>query len=264
MFPHHVSTIENLVAAFEKDPAVVALLLGGSLAHGFARADSDVDVAIVLTPEALAVQQATGRLHYNNRDLCTYPGYIDGKYMDLAFLRDVAARGSDPARFAFKDARILVARSPEVETLLREIVRYPVADKAARLARFGAQLLGWRWFFTEARRQQNAYLELLARQKLVLFAARLVLAHNETLFPYHKWMLRVLEGVPQQPAGLMAALDALVRQADLTFEAVDGFCRGCLAFVGIDHDAANAGWPTWFMKDTELRWMHEEPAIDDL
>lgn len=264
MQPHHVDSIRNLVAAFERDPAVVALLLGGSLAHGFARPDSDIDVAIVLTPEAFAAQQATGRLHFNNRDLCTYPGYIDGKFMDLGFLRAVAARGSDPARFAFKDARILFSRSPEVEPILGEIVRYPSAQRVERVTRFGAQLLGWRWYFSEARRQANTYLELLARQKLVLFVARVVLAHNETFFPYHKWMLRVLAFVPRQPPGLMDEIDALVRRPDLAFDDVDRFCRAVLAFVGVDHDAANAAWPTWFMRDTELRWMHEEPAIDDL
>ena len=59
-------------------------------------------------------------------------------------------------------------------------------------------------------------------------------------------------------------LDALVRRPDLDFDDVDRFCRAVLAFVGVDHDAANAAWPTWFMRDTELRWVHEEPAIDDL
>ena len=40
--------------------AMLALLLGGSLAHGYARPDSDVDVAIVLTDDAMARQRATG------------------------------------------------------------------------------------------------------------------------------------------------------------------------------------------------------------
>jgi len=264
MFPHHASTIDRLVAALSPDPTVLALLLGGSIAHGFARPDSDVDVAIVLTPEAYAAQRAAGRLHYNNRELCTYPGYIDGKYMDLDFLRTVAARGSDPARYAFQDARVLFTRTPEVEPLLREIARYPVGEQAARVTRFAAQLLGWRWYYSEALRQRSDYLGLLARHKVVLFAARVVLAHNATFFPYHKWMLRVLAAVPQQPPGLMPALEAIAQRPDVAFDEVDRLCREVLAFVGLDHDAADASWPTWFMRDTELRWMDGEAAIDDL
>jgi len=264
METHHTTSIQNLVAHLQADPAIVALLLGGSLAHGFARPDSDIDVAIVQTPEAFARQRTSGRLHYNNRELCTYPGYIDGKYMDEAFLRAVAARGSDPARFAFQDARILFSRLPGLESLLAAIVRYPIEQQAERVARFSAQLLGWRWYFSEALRQQNPYLGLLARQKLVLFSARIVLAVNATFFPYHKWMLRVLASVPRQPPGLAAALDDLVLKPDLSFDEVDHHCRDLLTFAGLDHDTANASWPSYFMRDTELRWLEEEPAIDDL
>src|SRR3954462_3341700 len=132
MAPHHAASIRNLVAEFERDPAVLAVLLGGSLAHGFARPDSDIDVAIVLTAAEFQQRQQTGKLHYNNRTLCTYDGYIDGKYMDEAFLRLVAARGSDPARYAFKDCRILFSRVAGLEDLLATIVRYPVDQIPAR------------------------------------------------------------------------------------------------------------------------------------
>ena len=101
MFPHHAQTIERLTTAFQSDPTVLALLLGGSIAHGFAKADSDVDVTIVLSSADYQRRQREGRLHYNNRELCTYDGYIDGKYVDLDFLKLVAARGSDPIRYAF-------------------------------------------------------------------------------------------------------------------------------------------------------------------
>lgn len=264
MEPHHATTLQNLIAAFQPDPEILALVLGGSIAHGFAKPDSDIDVAIVLTPEAFARQQATGRLHYNNRALCTYAGYIDGKYMDEAFLRAVADRGSDPARYAFKDARILFSRLPGLDELLVEIVRYPVTQQVARVARFAAQLLGWRWYYSEAIRQQSPYLSTLARQKVVLFGTRVVLAHNATLFPYHKWMLRVLEAVPHRPPDMLAAIDHILRTPELPWADVDRFCLGVLAFAGLDHDATNASWPSFFMRDTELRWMHEEPAIDDL
>jgi predicted nucleotidyltransferase len=35
----------------EPDPSILALLLAGSIAHGFAGPDSDIDVAIVVEPD---------------------------------------------------------------------------------------------------------------------------------------------------------------------------------------------------------------------
>lgn len=264
LLPHHADTIRNLVAEFEKDPGVLALLLGGSLAHGCARPDSDVDVAIVVDAADFARRRDGGKLHYNNRALCTYGGYIDGKYMDVAFLRLVAERGSDPARYAFQDARVLVSRIPELESLLAAIVRFPVAQKRERLDRFGAQLLAWCWYYSEALRQENPYLVHLAIQKVVLFGCRIVLNENELLYPYHKWLLRVTALAPRRPASLEADLAALLAPGEVPWERVDAFCRGVLAWVGTDFAAADAIWPTRFMKDSELRWMNEEPAIDDL
>jgi predicted nucleotidyltransferase len=262
MEPHHAASIRNLIAEFEQKPDVLALILGGSIAHGFARPDSDIDVAIVVPTADFQSKQRAGLLHYNNRTLCTYPGYIDGKYMDLDFLRAVADRGSDPARYAFHGSQILFSRVPEIGALLAEIVRYPVAQRQERIDRFVAQLLAWRWYYSEAQRQQSAYLTMLALQKIVLFSSRVVLALNDTFFPYHKWMLRVLESVPRRPPEMLTAIDDLLRQH--TWTKVDEYCRGILAFAGIDFAVADPLWPTRFMKDTELRWLTEEPAIDEI
>ena len=87
MEAHHAESIKNLVGEFEKDPEVSALILGGSIAHGFARPDSDIDVSILVSGAEYTRRKQAGRMHYNNRTLCTYDkGYIDGKYVDLEFL----------------------------------------------------------------------------------------------------------------------------------------------------------------------------------
>ncbi|HEX2862546.1 MAG TPA: nucleotidyltransferase domain-containing protein [Lacunisphaera sp.] len=262
MEKHHSDSIDNLVRAFQADPKIEALILGGSLAHGFARPDSDIDVSIIVSAGELAALRQSGRLHYNNRALCTYAGYIDGKYMDLDFLRLVAFRGSDPIRYAFEGARVLFSRVPGLEQLLADIVRYPVAEKPERIRRFAAQLLAWRWYYSEGVRQANAYLVTLALQKLTLFTCRLILTENEMLYPYHRWMRRVTLSAPRQPADLAPRLDALL--AEHSWPLVDRHAREILAFVGLDFAATDATWPTYFMRDTELRWMTEEPAIDDL
>jgi polymorphic toxin system nucleotidyltransferase-like protein len=263
MQPHHSQSIQNLIAAFGKDPTVEAIILGGSLAHGYARPDSDIDVTIVVGADEYRRRRVEGRLSSSHREPCTYEnGYVDCKYVDLEHLRLVAARGSEPARYAHQGGQILLSRVDGLEQLLAEIVRYPVEKKAERIERFVAQLLAWRWYYSEAQRQESRYLTLLAVQKLILFGARVVLADNELLFPYHKWLLRVLESATRQPPGMLADIQALgsAHSRDL----VEAYCRKILAFVHVDHDTANGRWPSLFLRDSELRWVDAEPCIDDL
>jgi predicted nucleotidyltransferase len=262
MEPHHAATIANVVCKFKADPSVCALLLGGSIAHGFARPDADIDIAIVVTAEEFARRREANTLTFFDRSLCAYPeGYIDGKFMDEEFLREVARRGSEPARYAFDGARVLYSRINGLEQLLADIVRYPTDGKAERIARFAAQLVGWRWFFSEGVKKESAYLKVLAVQKVVLFSCRIVLAENELLFPFHKWMLRATLAAPRSPEGFGTTIDRIL--ASPSFDLIDAHCRETLAFAGLDHDKVNATWGANFMRDTELRWMTDSASIDD-
>jgi predicted nucleotidyltransferase len=259
---HHAETIRNVVRTFEADPSVRALLLVGSIAHGFAKPDADVDISIIVTSGEFARRRAENRLTFFDRSLCTYAnGYVDGKFMDEDFLREVVRHGSEPARYAFDGARILFTHLDGLERLLADIVRYPIEGKTDRVARFAAQLLGWRWFFTEGVRKDNAYLKMLAVQKVVLFSCRIVLAENQLLFPFHKWMLRVALGAHRLPDAFGATTERIL--AAPNFELIDAHCRATLAFAGLDHDAVNATWGANFMRDTELRWMTGSASIDD-
>ncbi len=48
MYPQHAETVSNIVAHFATRDDVLAVLLTGSVAHGFSRENSDVDIAIVV------------------------------------------------------------------------------------------------------------------------------------------------------------------------------------------------------------------------
>jgi predicted nucleotidyltransferase len=260
---HHAASIANVVRAFEADGSTQALILGGSLAHGYARPDSDIDVLVVVDADEYQRRASEGRLVFTDRTLATYEGgYVDGKYVDARFLERVAAHGSDPARYAFQDARILSCRIDGLPQLLAACTRYPVEEAAERISRFTAQLMAWRWYFGESARQQDRYLEVVALHKLVLFACRLVLAANERLYPYHKWLRRETERATRRPPGLMGDIDQLLAQR--TVAVADGLCRDLLAFYDIDEARANASWPGRFLQDTELAWMSGHPAIDDV
>lgn len=261
MTSHHAETLARVVDHFQHDPEVQGLLLGGSLAHGFAQASSDVDVMIVVAEADYERRQRSGHLQYFTRELATYAeGYVDGKYVTLDFIRKVAERGSEPARFAFQDAHVLLAATDELAALVAAAAKYPQAGKAERQGRFAAQLEAWHWYSHEALRLGNPYLYGVAASKLVLFGGRLILAHNERLYPYHKWFLKVLENAPDKPAGLMELIWPLYEEpnADASrafFEAVKNFQAW---------PTAGPSWPAQFMVDSEMNWVEHEAPIDDV
>lgn len=261
MEKHHQESIEKFVAIYKTDPAILAILLGGSLAHGFANPDADIDVCLLVDSEEFQKRKAANKLAFSLWDVCTYEhGYVDCKVVDLALLTRIARRGSDPARYAFKDNVILYSRVDNLETLLSEVTHYPKEQQVERRKRFAAQLLAWKWYYSEGLKKRNKYLVFLALQKIVLFASRIVLNENELLYPYHKWLLRVVGTADKKPEGFLAKVDELFDGH--TLENVNRFCQEILAFI--DFTEQTIDWPNYFMKDSEQNWIEHEPPIDDL
>jgi hypothetical protein len=93
-----------------------------------------------------------------------------------------------------------------------------------------------------------------------LYAGRLILAHNEILYPYHKLFMAALERAPDKPEHLMELIDTLLDTP--TAESAKAF-----------HDAV-AGFRQWneppelwsvrFMKDTELAWLDNRAYVGDI
>jgi hypothetical protein len=261
MYQHHTESIHKAAEYFQAQPGVEALILGGSVAHGLAGPASDIDVMIVVSPLDYEQRLRTGRLAFFDRELCTYPdGYVDGKYVSAAFLQKVADRGSEPARFAFLDARVLFARMDGLAEVLQAIARYPAAGKTERMRRFSAQLEAWHWYAHEALKRSNRYLLGLALSKLVLFGGRLILAHNEMLYPYHKWFLQILERAQDRPQELLNDIGRLYDSPSP--ESITAFYEAVKKFR--DWPVLEAGWPSQFMLDSELGWLNGYPAVDDL
>lgn len=262
MHKHHAESIENTKKYFLANSSALALLLSGSIAHGFEDADSDVDILIVLSNEEYEKLVMSGsRLTFKSFELCTYSGgFVDGKYISIDFVRRVAAQGSEPARFGFDGAKILFSRVEGLEELLKEVVMYPTSQKEARIVKFRAQLEAWHWYCSEGRKRDNPYLLGIAASKLVLFGTRLILAHNEMLFPFHKWMLKVLEQAPEKPDGIADCIDKLSRNP--TSENVETFYEMIKNFR--NWEESPNGWGSQYMLDVELNWMDGTTPVDDL
>ena len=261
MYSHHEAAIARVVARYRDEPGVLAILLVGSLAHGTATGNSDVDVMLVVSDDELAERRASGTTTFSDVELARYPnGYVDAKYISQGFLDEVALRGSEPARFAFKGSRVLFSRIEGLEGRLGAASRYPLEAQADRIARFAAQLEAWTWMAGEAERKENPYLLTTAVSRVALFGGRMLLAHNRMLYPFHKWFLRSLEQAPEKPAGIVE----LIRQAT-TVPTADAATQISEAVLGFrDWDRGATDWPNLFIHDTEQAWLRDAAAIEDL
>ncbi len=262
IYPHQQKAIEYIAEKFQKEEQVLALLLSGSIAHGFNDEHSDVDINIVVTDERYARQAEMQRITYYEDASQFYPdGYFDGKFITLGILRDVAERGNEPTRFALHDARILFDRTGQVAQLQSALAVYDEAGAQERAVRFLSQMEGWKWYCEEGIRRQNRYLQETSAAKMILFAGRLVLLDNRVFFPSYKWFLRVLEAVPNKPEGLMAAIDRVLQAK--TAENLDGLfdlVKGYRDWSG----GQEYSWTSHFVRDAETVWMRQEEYIDNL
>ena len=69
MEEHHCAAIEAFGSLYRPRDEFVALLLAGSLAHGFATKSSDVDILLVATQEEYDKRQREGQLTFSLWDI---------------------------------------------------------------------------------------------------------------------------------------------------------------------------------------------------
>mgnify|MGYP001825762618 CR=1 FL=1 len=257
---HHQRAIDRLADAYRDDPEFVGLIIGGSIAKGYARDDSDVDFMIIATDEDFERRRAQRDLFINRKDLCDYEGgFVDGKIINLAFLEDVAKKGNEPSRAAFEGAFVAYSHVPDLDTLVRHIATYPVAGHEERIKAFYSMAFIQHWLMHEAERHGNRYTMTRAASQLALFSGRLMLAHNRRLFPYHKWLPKTLESLPDKPDHFMERFDKLLSKPN--GENATGLFECVRKFQ--DWGVSDLDAYTWFMTDVEWSWMSGTTPIED-
>jgi hypothetical protein len=261
--PAHAKALSVALASLRRNPATLGVIVGGSVAHGFASGDSDLDLIVVVSDDAYERRARSGKLLYMGpAAIASYLGacsLIDGKYASPSFIERVASGGSEPARFAFKDAIVAWSRMEGLEGIVERAQRYPIESKESNLASFCAQLEAWAWYAGEAEKREDPYLLARSISNVALFSGRIVLARNNTLFPYHKWFMRCLEQAHDRPPGLPDA----IRRA-LASPSADNAAQ-ILAMMKRYHrfPLGPFEWPSVFMKDSELAWMEGRQSIED-
>jgi len=260
MRPHHKKAIDNLVESIKKDERFVALIIGGSVAKGMEREDSDIDVTLIATDEEFEKIKKRNMYLYYETKFCDYPGgYIDGKVVNLEFLQNTAKRGSEPARDAFRDAWIAYSKIPELKNLLNKIPVFQKEEKLEKIRKFYAQFETANWIIKEAVKRDDEYLLTRGITDLILFGGRLILEHNEILYPFHKLFMQTLEKTQDKPENLMLLIHNLleyrnIENAQSLFESIKNFRKWELGEF----------WAIRFLLDTEWAWIDGKPYVGDL
>lgn len=260
VLPHHRRFIDEVAERFVADPAVEALLVGGSVAHGLARPDSDLDVMLVVDDQELARRTAAHQVTFTDLDAGGYDGgYLDGKYISREFLAEVVERGSEPTRWAFADAVVVFSRVPDLEELVRSAGAYPEAGHDEKLRNFLGHAMLMTWFHSEAAKRDDRYLAAYASSRLALYAGRAILAHNRMLYPFHKWFTSVLGRAPLRPPDLLEQIRALLDEP--TAARAQALASAVSDVVGIQLTIEEAA--SRFTEQTEWSWRHGRPPLDE-
>jgi predicted nucleotidyltransferase len=260
MRAQHERVVQRLVQRFQNDPRFPALIIGGSVAKGWASENSDVDILLVATDEEFARRMSTMDIGYYDQEIADYPdGYVDGKIIDLAFLREAADHGSEPARAAFLGAIVAYTRIPGLDELIASIPIYPEQERAAKMRAFASQFAIFNWYVGEAEKRQNRYLLVWATNNMVLYGGRLILAHNRLLYPYHKWFLHQLQLCPAKPERILDLIDTLLLQPNR--ENARLFYEQVMTFANWELDLHQAS--VEFTRNTEWNWREGHPPLPD-
>ena len=261
MKPHHERAIRKLADHFAKQEDCLAVIVGGSIAKGLEKDDSDIDAILVLTDEACKAKWDSNQLFYWTTDFCDYPGgYIDGKIVDMAYMRAAAERGNEVTRAAFKDALVVHSKLPEIQDLVARIPVYQAHEQREKIQSFYAQFECAHWYVGEALRRNDKYLLNHAASELVLYGGRLVLAHNQVLYPYHKLFMDELRAAPEKPENLMELIDALLEEPGV--ETARAFYDAIKRFRWWNESSEM--WQVRYMRDTELAWLENRPYVGDM
>jgi hypothetical protein len=232
-------------------------VVGGSVAHGLARPDSDVDFLFVLDDAAIERRPA---VTFADKTVADYEGgYADVKLVTPGFIEEVAERGSEPARWAFRDAFAVWSRDDTIEAALAAAAEYPEAQREEKLRDFVAHAAIGAWYLGEAQKREDPYLTQYASSHLVLYAGRAVLAYNRMLFPFHKWFMSELERAPEKPGRLLDLADELLHAP--TGTAAAQLVADVQDFTGI-HPTMGENAAS-FMRRTEWSWRAGGAPFDE-
>lgn len=263
MYPHHKEAIANLAAMFENQPGVIGAVLGGSIAKGLERPDSDVDAIIVVTPERYRELEAEKRTSECVFEGCDYPGgYFDLKYYTKEYLEAAADHGSEPTRYAYTNSTCIFSKDPDLAEIVRRIPVFQKAEKEEKMLSFYASLQLYKGYFWSSSKE-NLYLRTRCAAAVVLYGMRLLLEDAEVLFPCQKNLMIAVSALPpdKRPVEIVEKAERLLR----TFgdEEKNAFVTSIMECIRWKPPRDYSAVLSRFIQDHEEWWYKARPYIEE-
>ena len=191
---HHERAVRGAIERYSAAEGARGLILGGSVARGTERPDSDVDLTLVVSDDAYAQYAARDRLSFADRVPEYYEhAYFDVKVVTEAILARAVDAADDPTRASFVGARVLwtAADLPidALEAQLHAIGEPGEATWHEHEASFMAQArLHARYFLDQAEKLDLGMLRHHAAVHFAFAIGRALLARNRVLFAGQKYL----------------------------------------------------------------------------
>ena len=260
MLKHHEESIQNLVSYYKDGEGVIAVILDGSIVHGNARPDSDIDAVIVVTEEEYEKRKGENRLAEVVTGHCTYEGgYFDVKYKTKAILQRAAENASEPTRNAYVKAKTLCTTDDEIPAIVARISAYPEHTVADKIACFCANLQLNRGYFLHIVPEDNAYMRAHLAQEIVYSVYRLILIENRALFPCNRRLEDTVRACKKRPADILELGRAFL--ADVTVERCEAFVKAFREQSGLPLNDDVSESCSQYVKYYEDWWLAENPPF---
>jgi predicted nucleotidyltransferase len=200
-------TLEKVIQNAKSDTSIIGLILVGSLAQGSETDKSDIDLFVVVNDERFEIER--GKKNYfwgTNFDSNEYLVEIDGKLIPKDFLRKVWIDGNESIINTLEYSKLLYSCDNEIKELLKP-----------RTCRNGSDTI--RKFFSMMKSARYTADDDLGNTLLlnkcifdvVFYACRLVLAHNNILYPCVKNLRKSLLKCPYVPERFLELMDVVLR-----------------------------------------------------
>lgn len=259
MLEHHRQSINNLLDYFKDDKEVVSIILGGSIAKGCERADSDIDAIIVVSQMKYDYLEKSNRLSECIEGYCTYEnGYFDIKYCTEEYLNELANRGSEPCRNAFLSSKCLLTKNKEIYELIQKIPVFQKQEKNEKMLSFySAFNLNCGYFWESS--SDDLYLRTRVISDIILFGFRLLLEEKEILFPCHKALIHTISQLDNKPEDIIEKANNLLFNP--TEQTKNDFVYDIINFIKYKPPEDYSKILTRFIDDNELWWYKKRPVI---
>lgn len=261
MYKHHEESLQNLIDYFKQKQEVIALVLGGSVAKGCEREDSDLDVMVIIDDLEYEKKVASNTVAETIKGHCTYEGgYFDIKYMTKNYLLKATQCGSEPTRNSFLKSRVLFSNDEEIDSIVARIPIFQEAEYDKKMLSFYSDFwLNYNYFWKSC--PIDGYMKLRVASEIIYCIYRMILQQNRILFPCNRNMELFVENSSDKPYNIVRLAREFIKNMDN--ESCEDFVNSFLAWTTYDVPEDASVLLGTYVKDFEQWWQESRPLISE-